>query len=270
MKKLINFIKGIAMGIALLVPGVSGGTMAIILGVYDKMIHSISAILKFKNLKDNIIFLCTIGLGGLIGIVSFSKIMAYGLEHFKFPMIYFFLGAIVGGIPILYKKAKEGNKEKNDLLYLAIGFIIILAMSFNTGSIVDLASSTGILNFIFLIFAGVIIAVALILPGISTSFMLLVLGLYDITLNAINNLEINYLVPIVIGVGIGVIGTTKILENFLTKKPRPTYMLILGFVIGSMIEVFPGIPSSFDILFSIITFILGVIIMKYLSEKYGE
>jgi putative membrane protein len=268
MKKLINFIKGIAIGIALLVPGVSGGTMAIILGVYDKMIHSISTI--FKDFKNNMIFLCTLGLGGLVGIVLFSRIMSYGLEHFKFPMIYFFLGAIVGGIPVLYKKANEGKKDKKDLLYLVIGFAIILAMSFNTGSIIDLASSTGILNFIFLVFAGVIIAVALILPGISTSFMLLVLGLYDITLNAINNLEINYLVPIGIGAILGVVATTKVLENFLTKKPRPTYMLILGFVIGSMIEVFPGIPSGFDILFSIITFILGVIIMKYLSEKYGE
>ena len=268
MSKLKHVIKGIIIGIATLIPGVSGGTMAIILGVYDDMIYAVSS--YFKDIKKNTIFLGTLSLGGIIGIALFSKIIDYGLEYFRFPMIYLFLGVIVGGIPVLYKRANVGKKKKSDWLYFIIGLLIILVMSIYNGTIVNLAASTGILNFVLLILSGIIIAVALILPGISTSFMLLTLGLYDITLKAINNMEIKFLLPIIIGVGIGVITTTKILGNLLHNKPRQTYMLILGFVLGSIIEVFPGIPSSFDILFSIIAFTLGVILIRYMNKKYSD
>lgn len=264
MKKIINFIKGTIIGIAMLVPGVSGGTMAIILGLYDEMIHAVSSF--FKDIKKNTTFLFVVGIGGITGIFLFGRIIEYSLELFRMPMIYLFLGLIVGGIPILYKKATNGSKTKNDWLYLVIGFLIILVMSLYKGTLVDLASSTGILKFLFLILSGIIIAIALILPGISTSFMLLVLGLYDITLKAINNLEVNFLIPIILGVGIGVIATTKVLENFLNKKPRPTYLVILGFVIGSIMEVFPGVPVGFDILVSIVTFVIGIAIIRFLSK----
>lgn len=328
MNKLINVVKGIVIGIATLVPGVSGGTMAIILGVYDDMIHAVSSF--FKDIKKNTVFLMTLGIGGVIGLGAFSKLIEYSLIHFHYPIIYLFLGIIIGGIPVLIKKVegnkdsttkkdtlyliwgltiilmmslfdlcfglskmtgflgfiflgvvglvgglflidnKNGSQTKKDWFYYIIGFLIIVIMSIYDGKIVNLAESTGVLNFVFLCIAGIIIAVAIILPGISTSFMLLALGLYEITLKAINNIELNYLVPIVLGVGIGVITTTRVLENFLKNKPRPTYMLILGFVIGSIIEVFPGTPSGLDIFASLITFILGFLIIRYISNKYGE
>lgn len=328
MNKIINVIKGIVIGIATLVPGVSGGTMAIILGIYDDMIHAVSSF--FKDIKKNIIFLMTLGIGGIIGLGAFSKLIEYSLLHFHYPVIYLFLGIIIGGIPVLMKKVednqsfkikkdtlylvwgltivlmmslfdlcfglskmtgflgfiflciiglvgglflinnKNGSQTKKDWLYYIIGFLIIVIMSIYDGRIVNLAASTGVFNFVFLCIAGIIIAVALILPGISTSFMLLALGLYEITLKAINNVELNYLIPIVLGVGIGVITTTQVLENFMKNKPRPTYMLILGFVIGSIIEVFPGTPSGVDTFVSLITFILGFIIIRYISNKYGE
>lgn len=268
MKKLLYFIKGIAIGIATLVPGVSGGTMALILGVYDDMIHAVSSF--FKDMKKNFAFLFTLGIGGIVGIAIFSKIVEYSLINFKFPMIYLFLGIIIGGIPVLYKQANTKNKKLTDWLYFVIGLVLILIMTFSNGKMVDLAQSTGIMNFIFLIVAGIIIAVALILPGISTSFMLLSLGLYDITLKAINNVELNYLIPIILGAGLGVIGTTKLLENLLKNKKRQTYMLILGFVLGSIFEVFPGVPQNLDIIISMLTFIIGFVCIRYISEKYND
>ncbi len=268
MKTITHIIKGVIIGIATLVPGVSGGTMAIILGLYDEIIHSISSF--FKDIKGNIIFLATVGIGGAIGLFGFSRLMKFCLENFEYPMIYLFIGIIIGGIPVLYKKANEGKRAPSNWLYFVIGFAIILIMSLYTGTIVNLANSTGVLQFVFLFIAGIIIAVALILPGISTSFMLLALGMYDITVNAISNFEINFLIPIALGVGFGIIATTKLLENFMTKKPSQTYMLILGFVIGSIIEVFPGIPQGFDIAISIATFLLGFIVIKFMGEKFAE
>lgn len=264
----INLIKGIIIGIATLVPGVSGGTMAIIVGVYDDMICAVSSF--FKNISKNMMFLGTLALGGVVGIVAFSKVVEFSLENFRMPTIYLFLGIILGGIPVLYKKANTISKKKSDWLYFGIGFLIILMMSLYSGTIINLATSTGIIKSLFLFLAGIVIAVALILPGISTSFLLLALGLYDMTLSAINNLDFDYLIPIILGAGFGVIATTKILEKLLNEKPRPTYMLILGFVLGSIIEVFPGIPCCLDIIVSIATFILGFVIIKIMSEKYND
>lgn len=268
MKTIAHIVKGIVIGIATLVPGVSGGTMAIILGLYDDIIHSISSF--FKDIKGNTIFLGAVGIGGVIGLLGFSKIMEFALENYKYPMMFLFIGIIIGGIPVLYKKANEGERKPSNWLYFAIGFIIIFIMSLYNGTIVDLANSTGVLQFVFLLFAGIIIAVALILPGISTSFLLLAIGLYDTTIKAMSNYDINYLFPVAIGAGIGIITTTKVLENFMLKKPSQTYMLILGFVIGSIIEVFPGIPTGLNIIISIATFILGFIAIRALGKKYAE
>ena len=166
------------------------------------------------------------------------------LTLIKFPMYYLFIGVIFGGIPVLFRKADTKEKRKTDWLFFVIGFIIILVMTLYEVTIVNLANSTGILQFVFLFIAGIIIAVALILPGISTSFMLLAIGLYDTILDAINNLKPNYLIPIGLGTVFGILTTTKILERCMQKKPRQTYLMILGFVAGSVLQVFPGLPDK--------------------------
>lgn len=290
MNTLINIIKGVVIGIATLVPGVSGGTMAIILGLYDDIIHSISSF--FSDIKKNTLFILTVGIGGVIGLFGFSWIMKFLLSHFRFPMIYLFIGVIIGGIPVLYKKVNAGNSRKLDWLYFVVGFIIILIMKLYDGTIINLANSTGVLQFVFLFFAGIIIAVALILPGISTSFMLLAIGLYDIFVDALSNVQLRYLIPIGLGTVFGVITTTKVLENCMNKKPRQTYLLILGFVVGSVIQVFPGFPEGLYTLFSIgvvgdiikpevllgileiiasiAALVLGFILIRFMSKKFGD
>lgn len=290
MKSLVNIIKGVVIGIATLVPGVSGGTMAIILGLYDDIIRSISSF--FSDIKKNTVFIVTVGIGGAIGMFGFSWIMKYLLSNFKFPMIYFFMGVIFGGIPLLYEKANAGTKRKTDIIYFILGFVIILIMTFNVGTIVNLANSTGILQFLFLFLAGIIIAVALILPGISTSFMLLAIGLYDIFIDAVSNLKFAYLIPIGLGTLFGVLATTRVLENCMNNKPRPTYLLILGFVLGSVLQVFPGLPEGFytlisigniadivtpvvllgvaEVLASIAALLLGFILIRFMSKRFAD
>lgn len=285
-----NIIKGIVIGIATLVPGVSGGTMAIILGLYDNIIHSISSF--FSDIKKNTIFLMTVGIGGVIGLFGFSWIMKFLLSQFRYPMIYLFIGVIIGGIPVLYRKINTADKRPVDWIYFVIGFLIILVMTIYDGTIVNLANSTGILQFVFLFFAGIIIAIALILPGISTSFMLLAIGLYDIFIDAVSNVKLNYLLPIGLGTLFGVLTTTRVLENCMNKRPRQTYLLILGFVIGSVLQVFPGLPEGVytlmsvntagnitgteillaiaEIVASIATLILGYLLIRFMSKRFGE
>ena len=264
MNNIITIIKGMVIGIATLVPGVSGGTMAIILGVYDDLIHSISSF--FKDWKKHSILLIEIGLGAVIGMAAFSKLITTALNRYPNPMIYLFLGIICGGLPVLYKKSLSSGRKKSDLIFLVIGFVIVLIMTWEPSAVLTLATDTGVKSTIFLVIAGFIIAIALILPGISTSFMLLTLGLYSFTLEAINTFNVAYLIPLGIGAVAGTLLTTKAIETLLARHPSKTYLLILGFVIGSLLEVFPGIPQGFDIIYSIITFLVGFIVIKYMSK----
>jgi len=271
-KYIKNFLKGIVIGVSTLVPGVSGGTMAIILGIYDKIIHSISNF--FKDIKNNTIFLGVVGVGGLIGIFAFSNIIDYGLKNFRFIMIFLFLGIIVGGMPVLFKKAEIKSIKVFDIIMFLIGVILVVLTSFSKSTVVNLASSEGMINMLFMVLAGFIMAVALVLPGISGSFFLLTIGLLELTTSAIKNLNMPYLIPFALGIALGVILTTKALESLMNKHTKPTYLIILGFVIGSIFVIFKdNIPSGIDILYSAIAMIVGYFItntITRLGKRYGE
>ncbi|MEG0771752.1 DUF368 domain-containing protein [Clostridium sp.] len=265
MEKLVNFLKGIVVGVATLVPGVSGGTMAVILGIYDDLIHSISSF--FKDWKKHTIFLMQVGLGAVLGIGLFSRLLESALNQYPSIMRFFFIGVICGGVPVLYKKSTEGKKDIKDIIFLILGFVIVLVMSMEPAATTTLAMGEGIMSMVFLFIAGIIIAIALILPGISASFMLLTLGLYNIFLNAVNTRNIGFLIPLGLGVVLGTLGTARTIENLLQKQPRKTYMLILGFVLGSLIPVFPGIPTGLTAVASVVALIIGYLLIHWISKR---
>lgn len=266
MNYLKNFIKGIAAGVATLVPGVSGGTMAIILGIYDDLIHAVSTF--FENWKKNFIFLLVVGSGGALGILLFSRLLENAMKAYPYVMQFLFMGIIIGGLPVLYRKSEASSKGNlKDFIFLVLGFAIVLLMSAEPTAITNMATTGGVLSVIFLFIAGIIIAIALVLPGISGSFMLLVLGLYGVTLNAINTFNIPFLIPLGLGVAVGTFGTAKIIERFLQKYPGKTYKLILGFVLGSLVQVFAGIPTSSQLIASIAAFIIGFLVIFWLGKK---
>lgn len=266
MQYIKNFIKGIAVGIATLVPGVSGGTMAIILGIYDGMIHAVSTF--FKEWKKNLIYLMVIALGGGLGILAFSRLLERAITDYPHVMQFLFMGVIIGGLPVLYRKSMASGKwSTKGVIFLVLGFAIVLLMTAEPEAVVDMATTHGVLSLLFLFIAGIILAIALVLPGISGSFMLLVLGLYQLTLNAINTFNIPFLIPLGLGVAAGTFGTAKVLEKFLKKYPHETYMLIIGLVLGSLVQVFPGIPTGYQILASAIAFIAGFLVIFWLGKK---
>ena len=245
MKRLKHFIKGIAIGGTMMVPGVSGGTMALILGIYDDIIHAISSF--FKDIKKNFLFLLVVGIGGIIGLVTVGLLVDKAIEAFKYPTMFLFLGIVLGGLPVLFEEANKGKKTKLDWLFFVIGVVIIAGLMFLdskvNGSLVNLSNASYGL-YIYLFIAGIVVSIALILPGISTSFLLLTLGLFDPLMDAVKTLDFAFLIPLALGVIFGVVAITKLLETLLTKKPRQTYLMIIGFVVASMIEVFPGIPNG--------------------------
>lgn len=244
---LIIMLKGFIIGSSMSVPGVSGGTMAILLGIYDKLISSISNFLK--DIKGNTIFLTKFCIGAGVGIGSLAFVIQWLLEKFPFMVSFFFLGAVIGGIPALYTKTKEKKFSISSAVYFFLGLGIVLSIGFIPTGNFDIAGGSGVLHYIMLLLTGIIIALALVLPGISTSHMLLVLGMYDSMLLAITKFDVMYIGILGVSTLIGVFMITKPLEYMMNRFPHQTYCIIIGFVIGSTSEIFsekilPAIPND--------------------------
>lgn len=252
----IKLIKGFIVGSSMLIPGVSGGTMAIILGIYDDLIHAISTLKS--DLKSNGVALLQFGLAAVLGIVLLSGPMLNAVTAWEKPMMFLFLGAIIGSFPPLYKKATT-DKVKNVNKWAAlVGAGIAYLITLFPKGMLEFEPGFHLMSFLMLFIAGIVIAIALILPGISASYVLLMFGMYDLTLRAIRHFDIAYLVPLIIGTVVGTFLTAGIIEREMKKHPQFTYMLIIGFMIGSLIEVFPGLPTGIEILLCTATFGLGL------------
>lgn len=243
-QRLITALKALLIGASMLIPGVSGGTMAIILNCYDKLLSSVSHF--FRNPKKNADYLLVFLIGGLLGVFLFSNIILTITNTFPFPMLFFFMGAILGGLPALVVHAKvEGKFQLRQILYVLIGIAVVLAMSFEPEGMFAVESG-GFQSVLMLFVAGILCAAALILPGISISYMLLIFGLYEPAMSAIGSFDFGFLLPIGIGLVVGILLMVKLLEKAMVSAPQVTYPIIIGFLLGSLPQVFPGIPSGIN------------------------
>ncbi len=263
-ERVITFIKAMVIGGTMLIPGVSGGSMAIILGVYNKLITAVSSFFKHKRLS--VIFLAIFLAGGVLGMVLFAMPLEKLLNTYRLPTMYFFIGAVVGGTPLIIKEAKLKSFSPKIIIYTLVGMVLVGGFEKIPTGWFD-ADPEGFTGFLILTLAGFIGAIALVLPGISVSYMLLLMGLYEEVIGAIKAVDVFYLLPMIIGLGAGVITTTWILETLMTKHPQGTYLIILGFVLGSVAGVWPGAPGGMQWLACILTFILGTVIILFISGK---
>lgn len=267
MKKnvIVNFLKGMCIGGTMTVPGISGGSMAMILGIYDKLISSVNRAVKFD--KKSIIFLLEVLLGGGIGIILFSGLVLKMIELYTMPVTYFFIGAVLGGTPMIYRSAKVTKFTPSAIIYPIIGIVIVSLIALLPEGVFDPSLNSGVRGFFIQIIGGVIIAIALVLPGISVSQMLLMLGLYETVMGAASSLNILPIIPIAVGALIGTLSTAKVMDKAMVKFPQATYLIIFGFVLGSVRELFPGVPFGFEIPLCILTAALGFYVVYLISEK---
>ena len=272
----MNVIKGFIVGASMLVPGFSGGTMAMILGIYDKLIASLSGILSFsknenyfiKN-KSNFLMVILFSIGALLGMIIVAKPLSAIIEKFFTISCFFFMGAALGGFNTVYNKTKSYKFNYMSVLYIILGAAIVYLISmipegFFSGSENNRSKS---FTYFILIIAGFISAIALILPGISVSYMFLLLGIYQETINAVKNFYIPYLIPLFFGLILGIILTTKILEYWMTHYVKFSYLIISGFVLGSIIQVFPGLPKNiFEWILCPLLFISAYLLIRLLQR----
>lgn len=239
-------IKGFIVGSSMSVPGVSGGTMALILGIYDRLIYSIAHVLD--DTKKNLLFLFWFLLGSGIGVGSLAFVIKWLLETFPLIISFFFIGAVLGGLPYLFSKANVYSLSLKTVLFVLIGMFSVIFIRFLPVNALNFNMNQWITSVLLLILIGIVLALALILPGISTSHILLVVGLYSPLLTAITQMDLIFLVLISVSTLGGVFIITRPMEWLMIQFPLETYLLIIGFVIGSTMDIIgdimiPAIPS---------------------------
>lgn len=246
-KHIVNAIKGFFIGGTMLVPGVSGGSMAMILGIYDDLIASVSSF--FKNVKKNLLYLGIFVIFAVAGMFLFAGPLETLSDKYPEFVIFFFIGAIAGGAPMMLRKAQIKKIDWRLLLYPGIGCLCVFLISLIPEGVFS-TTGGGFMHYFMLFIAGLIVAIALVLPGISTSHMLLTLGLYDSILKTIKSANIGEMIsltPLIVGTVLGIFLTTKLLENLLNTHPTASYLIVFGFLIGSVVDVFPGFPTGIEI-----------------------
>ncbi|SAN54812.1 membrane protein [Staphylococcus aureus] len=277
--KWINILKGFAMGTSDLVPGVSGGTIALLLGIYNQFIASISGIFS-RRFWPSFTFLIPIIIGMLLAMGSLSNLFNYLLSQHHIPTMFFFGGLIIGIVPYLLKISnyKTSFTTKHYMMVIAgIAILVVITLMNNSDKHAGetLTLSTGLIIKYFI--AGMCASSAMLLPGISGSFMLLVFGVYGTVMLAISEVvKLNFAgLPILLAVGFGVLAgfiiSSKIIQYFLTHHKLMTFALIIGFVVGSLFAVFPGLPTNIVMWFvSLVVFIIGFIVSLTLGRITAE
>lgn len=268
MKYFYNFFIGIFIGCGAILPGVSSGVFCVIFGIYEDLVNSI--IYFFKDVKKNTLFLLPIGLGAFIGTVLFGNIIKYFFSTYKFQSCFAFIGLILGTIPALVKQASP-NKciQLKKIIPLFISFLIgiiliIVEKHFNVESSSDIVS-----NKLYLIFAGFIMSIGIVVPGISNTIILMCLGVYPEYINAISSLNFHVLIPMCIGILFGSILWLKIITILFHKQHEATFYSIIGFTLGSIFVLYPGFSVDFTGILSIVLLIIATM-FSYKLSTYEE
>ena len=278
-----NILKGMVIGIANVIPGVSGGTMMVSMGIYDKLIHCITHL--FSEFKKNVMFLLPIVIGMGLAIIGSSFTIEKAFERFPIQTSLMFVGLVVGGLPAMWKNVKGQTIKPGHIVAFMVFFAVVVVMAFmgdTEGNAADL--SFNVINVVKLFSVGVIAAATMVIPGVSGSMMLLLLGYYYPVLSAINSfisdlITLNIdgllagcgvLVPFGIGVVVGIFAIAKLIEIIFSKFPLYAYWAIIGLIVASPIAIIA--MGSFPII-NVMTVFAGIVSLAVgfvIAMKLGD
>lgn len=287
MKNILLVIKGFIMGIANIIPGVSGGTLALTLGIYEDFIGAISHF--FRNIKKHVNFLLPIFVGILLSVITMSNVISTCFDQYPIPTTLFFMGLVIGGIPMLLKRVKNTKEKKQVSSYVIalITFSIVMIMAFSEqifGSGLGNVSfsNMAVFDYVILFFVGLIAAATMVIPGVSGSLVLMLLGYYLPIIGVLKeltkfeNLGPNLLVAFVFGVGVlvGIVAISKVIEYLLEKFEAKTFFGVIGFILASIIAIPVSVYHEVGtIVFNVPQGILGVLFLAIgiiVGYKLGE
>ncbi|MBE6153778.1 MAG: DUF368 domain-containing protein [Firmicutes bacterium] len=270
----ILFLKGLIIGIGQIIPGVSGGMLAISLGLYEKGIDAISNF--FINVKKNIKFLTPVGIGIITSILYTSKIIKHFLTIYYLPTMLLFIGLIIGGIPSFINKVKTSINKKNIMILLGV-FITVTTLSlFKSNNNISF-DSISVFEYITLFIVGIIYAATMVIPGVSGTAIMMLIGYYGVILDLISNLtnisytisNINIALPIMIGFIFGIIVVSRMMNYLLKNHEEKTNFGIIGLVLSSVfimfIKTFNNNNDFNSVIIGVILLFIGYIISNKLD-----
>lgn len=280
-----TILKGVVIGIANIIPGVSGGTMAVSMGIYDKLIHALTHILK--EFKESMKIIIPIAIGAGLALVGLSKIITISLDKFPVPTNFLFIGLIVGGMPAILNRLKATGKKVsigNIIALIAFFALVVGFASLGEGKAEGTTIAFTFANVMKLFVVGIIASATMVIPGVSGSMVMMLLGYYESILANISLFidsliafdmqgilaACGVLVPFGIGVVLGIAIIAKIIEVVFNKLPNYAYCAIIGLIVASPIAII--MMSDFSrynigsILVGVVTFVLGY----FTATKLGE
>lgn len=278
-----TILKGMVMGVANIIPGVSGGTMAVSMGIYDKLIHCVTHL--FKEFKESLKFLIPVALGIGIALVGLSFIIEPAFAHFPLQTNCLFVGLIVGGLPAVIKKVKGKGVKLSYVIPFLVFFGIVVgmaAMGEQEGAAADL--SFNLWSVIKLFVVGIIASATMVIPGVSGSMMLLLMGYYNPIVATIKNFvtalasfDVNgilqscgVLVPMGLGIVAGIFAIAKLIEVIFEKFPIQAYWAIIGLIVASPFAIFLlgeiGSITVMSVAVSVVTFAVGFVVALKLGD----
>ena len=282
MKLVFDILKGMVIGLANIIPGVSGGTMMVSMGIYDTLIYCITHL--FKQFKKSVLTLLPYVIGMAVALVGLSFIITAALENYALPTNALFIGLIFGGLPAILAQIKGEKKGVPGviLFLLFAGFIIFLEIIRTENTAVVQLS---VLEVVKLFIMGVIASATMVIPGVSGSMMLMLFGYYHPIIDSVKGLttalaafdmggilaNAGVLIPFGIGIVVGIFAIAKLIEMLLAKWKGLTYCAILGLVVASPAAILMGLDYSGigvgTVLVSIVTFAAGFAIAWALCKK---
>ncbi|MDD3336634.1 MAG: DUF368 domain-containing protein [Eubacteriales bacterium] len=257
-------LAGLLIGIGFVLPGVSGGVMAVSFGLYLPMLNALTHF--FKSPKEHFLYLLPIAVGGAIGTLLGANALAYVMARWEIPMLYLFIGFILGGIPTFLKEADEKGFQKRYLFALLLGVALALPMLLTGGEARGEAAS---LTFWQSLAAGGLYAFGTVVPGISTSFLLIRMGWYRATLTAISTLSFSALLPIALGFLLVALLTMKLVSWLFARYHGYAYYAVLGFVLVSIGLVFPGFGTGTALAIQLLMLLIGALSALQMNRLKG-
>ncbi|MDO5148205.1 MAG: DUF368 domain-containing protein [Oscillospiraceae bacterium] len=277
MKNFITALKGAALGTAFVIPGFSGGTMAVILKIYDRLLDAIS--LSIEKLKKNFGFILFLVIGMAAGVFATAVGLSWLFENHPVPTALTLTGIVIGSLPMIWKECTSESKFKPvNIIPFLIAFAVMIVMFLieNNGTAENAVQTDfSLILALKLAAGGFIAAISMVIPGISGSLMLTIMGMYETSITAVKDLNIALIAPIGIGAVAGILSGAKIISLLLKKFRQSTYSVIIGLIVGSLLTIFPSdfslnAEGIIGIVLGIVGFIIPILFDKMSAKKETE
>ena len=242
-----SVLEGTLIGAAGMIPGASGGVLAVAFGIYRKAIDAIAGLLK--NFKRNFLFLLPYGIGVCVGMLLTARALEWLLQNWRMPLMYLLIGMVLGGVPSLMRSANAKLTPKYAACVI-LGAAVIAALALLDNSAVSVGY--GKFSHAAAFFSGALITVGIVIPGVSTSFILMYIGWYEPLLSAFNRLQINYLLCAAAGAAAVTVLLISFVRRMFRSHPAGASYCILGFLLGTVVMIFPGFAGGLQTIFHLL------------------